>query len=340
MKQFMGLQKYSAEPSTLEVGKVTTLKGESENCSEAALKFLTTMHEQFIRTRLQDQRSPSRIIGVSTEPTLTKAQFTTTTPTPTLSTAPIEKPASAQTETGFSAMTAQPDLDSSSAKGHRGSYCSTSPLAVSPVAEHRFSHDSAISGALSLGKQESPPCPSFISSEDVRRCVNTNIEFLSRRQKARMEFEERLQAEIFLGVHNVPGNVTRMNRSHERSQSLVSEHSSFASWTPPARDYSSTVSTLAATLRLPGFGANVADGIEPVRDERSSIYSNGLMLVNEGSQSTPPASFRSIDSLMRHDSSFFAYGGFCEGAKMMLSGEKDFYKIVKRPVVSIIIELN
>jgi hypothetical protein len=246
----------------------------------------------------------------------------------------VRNPVSARGGTIFNERTVQPDADSTYAKEHGRTYNNASPLAISPAKEQRFSRDSAISGAVSVGKPDSSPSL-FISSEDVLRRVSANDDFLSRRQSSRTEFQEQLRAEFFLGVRNLPRDSIRMNRNHGGSQSVASAGPSFGSWTPSAKGYDSTVSTLAATLRLPGYGVNVAYGIEAVREEGSSNHSNGLMLADKRSQSTPAASFRSVDCLMRHDSSFYAYGGFCEGAKMMLRGEKDFYKIMKRPVVRV-----
>jgi hypothetical protein len=51
-------------------------------------------------------------------------------------------------------------------------------------------------------------------------------------------------------------------------------------------------------------------------------------------QVTPTTSLRSLDYPMRHDSSFYKFGGFCEGAKVLVRGEQGF-KIVKRPSVRI-----
>lgn len=88
---------------------------------------------------------------------------------------------------------------------------------------------------------------------------------------------------------------------------------------------------LATTLRVPGFGANVVDGIEVVKKEAPP--NEGLIPVNEESLQTTETSFQSIDCRMGNESSFYIHHGFCEGAKMMQCGEKDYYKIVQRPVV-------
>lgn len=89
---------------------------------------------------------------------------------------------------------------------------------------------------------------------------------------------------------------------------------------------------LATTLQLPGFGEGVEQGLEVVSHVD---HDNGLILANERhilNQPTPTASLKSIDHPMRHDSSFYKFGGFCEGAKAIIRGELGF-KVVKRPSV-------
>lgn len=70
-------------------------------------------------------------------------------------------------------------------------------------------------------------------------------------------------------------------------------------------------------------------------NEKMVAAGNEKMLVSEDRsffQSTPAASMKSIDHHMRHDSSFYKMGGFCEGARLMMRGETGF-KVVKRPSV-------
>lgn len=90
---------------------------------------------------------------------------------------------------------------------------------------------------------------------------------------------------------------------------------------------------LATTLQVPGFGAGVEEGIEVVDNIDRD---NGLILANEDQivvQPTPSASVTSVDAPMRPDSSFYRFGGFCDGAKALIRGETGF-KIMKRPSVS------
>lgn len=77
-------------------------------------------------------------------------------------------------------------------------------------------------------------------------------------------------------------------------------------------------------------------GMQPTFDTSEKIVDDGSgkMLANEAQSSpvqpTPAPSFISVDFSMRHDSSFYKLGGFCEGARSMMKGESGF-KVVKRP---------
>jgi hypothetical protein len=90
---------------------------------------------------------------------------------------------------------------------------------------------------------------------------------------------------------------------------------------------------LAETLKTPGYGEGVEDGIQVV--VTPVISDPGLMLVNEDTKLlTPAVSIQSMDYAIRHDSSFYKYGGFCDGAKMTLRGAGGAMKELKRPGVS------
>lgn len=100
---------------------------------------------------------------------------------------------------------------------------------------------------------------------------------------------------------------------------------------PPAPAHRRTLTgSLATTLQLPDFGKGVEPGIEAVI---RVDHENGLILANEGqtlNTITPAASVVSVDHQMRHDTSFYKFGGFCEGAKMLVRGGVS-YKQMKRP---------
>lgn len=92
---------------------------------------------------------------------------------------------------------------------------------------------------------------------------------------------------------------------------------------------------LAGTLKVPGFGEGVVDGIEVVNTP--VISDPGLMLAKEDegqNMLTPEQSVQSMDYTIRHDCSFYKYGGFCDGAKSTLRGVGGTMREIKRPGVS------
>jgi hypothetical protein len=336
MTQLMGFQKCLDEPSTIKLSQIMSLKEESERCCEVALIFLGRTRQKFIQTHFHNQKlleQPNEISKANTEPTLIRAQCATAASDPKVPA--LENPITAPSRSRFFDNTAEFDSEAALAANHNRIYVAVSQPTAPLSKENRFSHDSAISEALSERRSDSSPASSFISRDDVVRRLIANEDFLSRRQRSRSEFEEQLRAEIFLGVHDLPTDMFTTNRSQERSRE-ISQQSRFPSWTPSANGYGSDFSILSATLRVPGYGINVVEGIEPVAEEVSSTPSNDLIPVNDGSQSSQLTSLRSGDYAMSPEDSFYVYGGFCEGAKMRLRGEKDFFKIIKRPVVKFI----
>ncbi|CZT01997.1 uncharacterized protein RCO7_05480 [Rhynchosporium graminicola] len=87
--------------------------------------------------------------------------------------------------------------------------------------------------------------------------------------------------------------------------------------------------SLATTLQLPDFGKGVEPGLEVAN---GIDYDNEKILVgpDEYKQPTPTASLKSLDHPIRHDTSFYKFGGFCDGANAILRGEAGL-KVVKRP---------
>ena len=153
--------------------------------------------------------------------------------------------------------------------------------------------------------------------------------------------------ENFMTRQRSQGQVSRSSRtsslvqgSLHRADSQASEDSLFglraaSPLTPPsvpARNIHRRTLTgnLATTLQLPDFGKGVEPGIEVVN---GIDHENGLMLANENkvvNTFTPAASVVSVEHQIRHDTSFYKFGGFCEGSKMLLKGEVS-YKQMKRP---------
>lgn len=90
---------------------------------------------------------------------------------------------------------------------------------------------------------------------------------------------------------------------------------------------------LATTLRIPSSGIGVVQGKEVVNQ---LISDPGIIPVNEDhNEPTPASSVQSIDYPMRPDSSFFQYGGFCDGARILLKGDKGALITIRKPGVSV-----
>ena len=128
----------------------------------------------------------------------------------------------------------------------------------------------------------------------------------------------------------------------QRTGSEASQDSIFglraAPLSPPLSDRNSGADhwaiqkqALATTQQVPGFGKEIESGLEVV----SSVdHDNEKMLAYENNipQHTPTTSIRSIDHPIRHDTSFYKLGGFCEGSKTILAGGAGLKKST-RPVV-------
>lgn len=125
----------------------------------------------------------------------------------------------------------------------------------------------------------------------------------------------------------------------QRTNSQASQDSIFglraAPLSPPLTDRGSgsdnNWGTLATTLQLPGFGKGVESGLEVMSPVD---HDNGLILANENHiyRPTPTSSMKSVDHPMRHDTSFYKFGGFCEGSRAILRGEVGL-RVIKRPLV-------
>lgn len=92
---------------------------------------------------------------------------------------------------------------------------------------------------------------------------------------------------------------------------------------------------LAGARKVPGFGDGVVDGLEVVG--QNLVSDPGLIPADENQNDlrdlTPATSVQSVDYAMRHDSSFFRYGGFCDGAKMSWRGAGGTMKEITKPGV-------
>jgi hypothetical protein len=104
----------------------------------------------------------------------------------------------------------------------------------------------------------------------------------------------------------------------------------------PTFDNPRSLGPSPALLKRPSF----AMGIEIVEEHVEKNYSNdsqGHSTPTKGKEvlrdDIPRPDVASNRRLMRHDSSFYKFGGFCDCAKALVKGETGF-KIVKRPSVS------
>jgi hypothetical protein len=90
----------------------------------------------------------------------------------------------------------------------------------------------------------------------------------------------------------------------------------------------------AVERKYPGLGNGIGEGLEVVG--QGLVSDPGLIPVNEShshNDLTPATSVQSVEYAMRHDSSFFKYGGFCDGAKMALRGVGGTMKDITKPAV-------
>ena len=137
-------------------------------------------------------------------------------------------------------------------------------------------------------------------------------------------------------VQDRPAPERKDSHTSQASQESIFGLRNAAPLSPPLSEHRSSGNgswgPLATTLQVPGFGQGVEQGIEVVDNIDRD---NGLILANEDQiivQPTPATSLKSVDAPMRPDSSFYRFGGFCEGAKVLLGGGTGF-KIMKRPSV-------
>lgn len=176
----------------------------------------------------------------------------------------------------------------------------------------------------------------LISREIVHASLNANEEFLERRRQARLI----VQGELGKSISSIEKTRARQTSRQETEDSHASRDSIFGLHDAPlSLPLSEHRTSLAITLHVPGFGAGVEDGIEAVENVD---HDDGLMLASENqvvSQAIPTTSIKSVDHPMRHDCSFYKFGGFCEGAKAMMRGEAGFTP-VKRIAVRELLPVN
>jgi hypothetical protein len=300
MDQVWGLQGYLDEPATLKPKSFQALRSECDKCCIMIVDFLDELRQELQKGILmQKSREPS-ISTISVAAAAATPQFSpkAATALPVNLQSQIGSPVSPIHQSRFPGKPPQFNEEMLSSYGYTPHHRSTLSISSSQAEDGRFSIISGISESPITEQMPLIPSQRWIPSEEVQRHVMKTEEFLERRRQSKVEFQEELQV------------LSKIWSSSPSSDGGLA---------------------LASTLKLPGFGINVADGIEPIKRESSSTdVQDGLMLVNETNGLTPTSTL-SVDCAMRQDSSFSIYGGgFCEGAKMACQGQKS-YKVVKRP---------
>jgi len=200
-------------------------------------------------------------------------------------------------------------------------------LSVVSIDENSESNFDVVSPISPLSPELRPKESRSRSSSDYTAFVNDK-----RSSGHTLEIKRKSVASSVHTTGTSPGEA-RASSSKTRNDDLFGSAS-------PGSDSGST-KDLAATLRLPGYGKGVEQGLEPVNAPPLIDHSNEKIPVptHHPQYRTPTSSVKSVDSPMRHDSSFYKFGGFCEGAKASLRGELG-YKISNRPTVGIRIGLR
>lgn len=307
MNRVMNLQDFLDEPATLKPHSVQALGSEIE-------KYCTTILQFADKSSLDSQggvlmqKSGGRPNGTSlVDSTKETAPIFPKSETPCSISwqsqlgspvSPIRLPGSPENLYQFS----DGSPSGSSNMLHQRNALSTSK---SQTEGRRLSFISVLSNSSSREHMQTIHSQLLIATEEVQRHLEKNERFLARRRQSKVKFQEEFQALS-------PTWSSRPSSDGEGNNGVLA---------------------LASTLKLPGFGMNISDGIEALKRESSRTdIQDGLMLANEPNHLTPSTSTFSAHCAMSHDSSFYRYGGFCEGAKLALKGEKS-YKVIKRPEV-------
>lgn len=205
-------------------------------------------------------------------------------------------------------------------------------ITLSTSAERKRASDLVSNGSIITSPiLEDPNIP--ISPIDGRasRASGSGYDSLMTRQRSQGATSQASRASRSSSILQNP------TQNLQRTGSQASQESIFglraAPLSPPISERGSggdSWGALATTLQLPGFGMGVEPGLEVVSPVD---HNNEKMLAYEDNmpEPTPTASMKSIDHPMRHDTSFYKFGGFCDGSKAILSGEAGLKKF-KRPL--------
>ncbi|KAF4627996.1 hypothetical protein G7Y89_g10153 [Cudoniella acicularis] len=207
----------------------------------------------------------------------------------------------------------------------------SSSTPVMPYSSNTYSSNTASSSSSNPGgTYSSSPNTTYSSSpvgERISRASSSGYDSLMTRQRSQGQFSSGTRS-------SATSSMIHDRQTRRESQDPVSPLKTLPMGSPsgelPAHEKSENLGTLSATLHVPGYGVGIESGLEVVTQ---IDYGNEKMLVEDEhpfTRNTPTASMKSIDYPIRVDTSFYKFGGFCEGAKAMIKGETGF-KVVKRP---------
>ncbi|KAG9231692.1 hypothetical protein BJ875DRAFT_468735 [Amylocarpus encephaloides] len=213
------------------------------------------------------------------------------------------------------------------------SSCQNEDPSSSPTEEYR--------GTESYG-DHSIPEHSVISSpatnSRISRSSSSGYDSLMTRQRSQGQFSHGTRSSTTSSVqhdqqHHRPKSLTNSLASSKISPKTVP--AKLASPTRRGSENIDTWGTLSSTLHVPGYAAGIDSGLEVAvavdrENEKMVVEEEAPAVVYPPSTPTPTASMKSIDCPIAHDTSFYRFGGFCDGSKAMMRGESGF-KVVKRP---------
>jgi hypothetical protein len=340
LEQLNGLDDFIFDPASFDIGSFPYVQRESERCCDQAIMALGNLHQELLKTGLQkywlkqDDRAllPSAQLEVGTRNWKLSAPAPLNLVAPTDNAAikedstrlikkeEVSKPLSAIDEFLAKRMRSR---ESFRDELNRPSMISTT---ISPISSHQ-------SFIVSPVLQPTPMLTdsSSVNSRISSTLLTTLVETLDG-QGPRIPLNDDLWSSSS-PMEGEDSMKMLTNEQDELGKYFVRQGRGMPSvWldTPPnslgsqstTNEWGALGIPLAGILKVPGFGAGVEDGLEVV--DQKLIPDPRLIPVDEKHDDlrelTPPTSVQSVDHAMRHDSSFFKYGGFCDGAKMSWRG--------------------
>ncbi|KAH6671839.1 hypothetical protein B0J14DRAFT_81810 [Halenospora varia] len=193
------------------------------------------------------------------------------------------------------------------------------------------SNNTSTYSSASAGTYSTSPNTAYSSSpigERISKASSNSYDVLMTRQRSQGQFSTMTRSSD--GSSMMPDRKVHRPDSQDLVSPLQQLHTSTSFNEHPATDQKEKWEGLSSTLHVPGYGSGIESGLEVVM---GVDHDNEKMPVddeNSLAQNTPTPSMKSFDYPIRHDTSFYKFGGFCDGAKAMMRGETGF-KVVKRP---------